>query len=116
MKLFSLIILVLLCLSFTNANAQYFNNSNNELSYQLYEQNDNLGKYRVIIVIENLTLKDNELITNWDSFQKKEKLLITENWVNEGKRIEVERFPYISYYPVFEKKIIKPKLFPNYQK
>ena len=86
------------------------------MSYQLYEQNDNLGKYRVSIVIENLSLKNNELIANWDSIQKKEKLLISENWANEGKRIEFERFPYISYYPVFEKKIIKPKLFPIYQK
>jgi len=86
------------------------------LSYQLYEQNDNLGKYRVYLVIEDLSLKDNELIKNWDTIQKKEKVKITDRWAKEGKRIEVERFPYISYYPVFKMKIINPKLFPNYQK
>jgi hypothetical protein len=116
MRLFSSIVLVLLCLGFTKAKAQYYNNANNELSYQLYEQNDNLGKYRVYIVIEDLSIKDNELIQKWDSIQKKEKIIITENWANEGKRIEVEHFPYISYYPIFVNKIINPKLFPVYRK
>lgn len=108
--------MVLLCLCFTNAKAQYFNNTNNELCYQLYEQNDKLGKYRVYIVIEDLSLKDNELIQKWDSITTIQKIQITENWANEGRRIEVERFPYISYYPIFEVKIVNPKLFPNYQK
>ena len=116
MKFISSIISVLLCLCFTNANAQYFNNSNNELSYQLYEKNDNLSKYRVYIVIEDLSINDNKLIQKWDSIQKKEKVTISERWTNEGKRIEVERFPYISYYPIFKDKITKPKLFPNYQR
>lgn len=116
MRLFSSIILLLFCFGFTDLNAQYYNNSNNELSYQLYEQNDNLGKYRVYIVIVDLSLKDNELIQKWDSIPKKEIIQITENWANQGKRIEVERFPYISYYPIFENKITNPKLFQNYQK
>lgn len=116
MKLLSSVILVLLSFCFTEIKAQYFNNSNNELSYQLYEQNDNLGKYRVYIVIEDLSIKDNELIQKWDNIQKKEKVIITERWANEGKRLEVERFPYISYYPVFTKQLINPKLFPVYRK
>lgn len=86
------------------------------MSYQLYEQNDNIGKYRVYIVIVDLSIKDNELIQKWDSIPPKKKIQITENWANEGKRIEVERFPYISYYPIFENKIPNPKLFKNYQK
>jgi hypothetical protein len=116
MRLISSIISVLLFFGFTNVNAQYFNTSNNELSYQLYEQNDIIGKYRVYLVIADLSLKDNELILKWDSIPKKEKIIITENWTNEGKRIEVERFPYISYYPVFKTKMINPKLFSSYQK
>jgi hypothetical protein len=116
MRIVSSVILVLFVLCFSDIKAQYFNNSNNELSYQLYEQNDNFGKYRVYLVIEDLSSNDIELIHKWDSIQKKEKVTISERWSNEGKRIEVERFPYISYYPIFKAKISNPKLLPTYQK
>jgi hypothetical protein len=116
MRILSTVILVLFVLCFSDLKAQYFNNSNNELCYQLYEQNDNIGEFRVYIVIEDLSSKDNELIQKWDSIHKKENLTTTERWTNEGKRIEVERFPYISYYPVFKIKTTNPKLFPNYHK
>jgi hypothetical protein len=46
MKLNSIFILILLFFFFTNVNAQYFNNANNELSYQLFEKKDKLGNYR----------------------------------------------------------------------
>jgi hypothetical protein len=115
MKLNSIFILILLFFFFTNVNAQYFNNANNELSYQLFEKKDKLGNYRVYIVIEDFLLSDFEQIQKWDSINLNQKMQLTENWVNEGKRIEIERYPYISFYPTFEKKISNPKLFPKYQ-
>jgi len=41
----------------TNLHAQYFNNVNNELCYELYHTNDALSEIRVYIVIDKETIK-----------------------------------------------------------
>lgn len=98
------IIIVLFLFSIVNSNAQYFNNSNNELSYQLIEQRDEIGKYRVYLVIEDVTNSDLEILKNWDVFKIKQKKAIIKNWQINGKRVEMERFPYTSYKPIFSNK------------
>jgi hypothetical protein len=95
--------MILFCLSYSEIKAQYFNNVNNELSYQLYEKSDTIGKFRVFIVIEDLLEKDKKIIEKWDSIPVIEKTAITQRWSIEGKRIESERYPYITYPPVFPK-------------
>ena len=98
------IIIVLFLFSIVNSNAQYFNNSNNELSYQLIEQRDEIGKYRVYLVIEDVTNSDLEILKNWDVFKINKKKAIIKNWQINGKRVEMERFPYTSYKPIFSNK------------
>ena len=90
---------------FSDLNAQYFNNINNELSYQLIEKNDDIGKYRTFIIIDELSDNDYKIIENWDkiTFIKRESII--DKWFYEGKRIEVERQPYLSNKPVFRVKI-----------
>ncbi len=93
-----------------NSNAQYFNNSNNELSYQLNEKQDEIGKYRIYLVIEDLTNCDFDILKNWDDFKINQKKAIIKKWQINGKRVEIERFPYSSYKPIFFIKIANPKI------
>ena len=86
-------------------NAQYFNNVNNELCYELYRITDPLSEFRVYIVMDEETIaeKDKKIIAGLDSLSQQQKAVVAQRWALEGKRIEVERFPYISYQPVFPK-------------
>jgi hypothetical protein len=95
----------------TNLNAQFYNNSNNELSYQLLEKNDFNGKYRIFVVVdEQLFESDFKTLEEWDNFNQKIKEEIIDKWFYEGKRIELERYPYLSYEPIFKIKIKNPKI------
>lgn len=40
--------------------------------------------------MEDFLLSDFEQIQKWDSINLNQKMQLTENWVNEGKRIEIE--------------------------
>lgn len=104
------VIIVLFLFSFLNSTAQYFNNSNNELSYQLTEKLDEIGKYRIYLVIEDLTNSDFDILKNWDDFKINQKKVIIKKWRINGKRVEIERFPYSSYKPIFNIKIANPKI------
>lgn len=104
------VITLLFLFFFLNSNAQYFNNSNNELSYQLTEKLDEIGKYRIYLVIEDLTNSDFDILKNWDDFKINQKKAIIEEWQIYGKRVEIERFPYSSYKPIFFIKIANPKI------
>lgn len=103
-----LILISTLLLLATISKAQLFNNVNSELCYQLYELGDPLSKYRVYIVLDEETLseKDHKIIDQWESLDYDTRSKVTQRWGMEGKRIEAERFPYISYPPVFKKKIV----------
>jgi hypothetical protein len=102
--------LALFLFVFSNLNAQYFNNSNSELSYQLIEKNDSMEKYRTFIVIDELSDNDFNILENWDKITIIKKESIIDNWFYEGKRIEVESYPYLSYKPIFNVKIKNPKI------
>ncbi len=92
--------------------AQMFNNVNNELCYQLYELGDPLSMYRVYIVLDEETMseKDYKIIEQWPSLDYGTRSTVTHRWGIEGKRIEAERFPYISYPPVIKKQIVTTDL------
>ena len=93
--------------------AQYFNNVNNELCYELYEVNDPLSSYRVYIVIdpEVFRSEDSLLLAKWPSLSVFERQTVTRRLAMEGQRIEAEREPYISYPPVFT--VLKPHMIPQ---
>ena len=69
----SLLIVVFLIVV-SKLNAQYFNNINNELSYQLIEKFDDLGKYRIYIVTDDLAAVDNKALQEWDNLNEKIKI------------------------------------------
>jgi hypothetical protein len=97
-------LLFLFTVLFANlANAQFFNNVNSELCFQLYTTGDKLGAYRVYVVVDNetTTMADTVTFQKWNGLSQFEKSKITQRWAMEGRRIESERAPYISYPPIF---------------
>jgi hypothetical protein len=98
-----LILIAFFSLISVYSNAQYFNNVNSELCYELYRKTDRLSEFRVYIVMDEETITENDkrIIGGLDSLSQRQKSIIAQRWAVEGKRIEVERSPYISYQPVF---------------
>lgn len=94
---------LLLAINLKLAQAQYYNNVNQELCYQLYEVLDPLSAYRVCIVIdtETFTKTDSLMLSQWPKLSQFQKQQVTQRWAVEGRRIESERMPYISYPPVW---------------
>jgi len=93
---------------------QFFNNSNNELCYELYKTSDALSEYRVFIVIDNIDENDQKMLDTWSSLSYEQRIIIVNRWATDGKRIEAERGPdYINYTPIFPKKLNTPNLLPN---
>jgi len=105
-------VLMMLIASFTKVQAQFFNNSNNELCIKLYERKDAAGPYMVYLVLEDLNENDTKLLEKWESLNQTTRSSITQRWVTEGKRVEVIRAPYIMYPPVFPRDLKKPELKP----
>ena len=91
---------------------EFFNNSNNELCMELYKKNDALSEYRVFLVLEELDENDIEKLHKWHTLSSTQKSSITQRWSNTGRRVEVERFPYLSYPPVFPGERTAPVLIP----
>lgn len=85
--------------------AQYFNNVNNELCYELYRLKDALSEYRVFIVMDNETIEpaDTIKLAKWNTFSQNERNKIVQKWAINGRRIEAERAPYITKPPKFER-------------
>ena len=101
-------IILLLMVFFSGKNmayAQYFNNVNNELCYELYRTQDALSEYRVFMVIDKETTVpgDTAVLAQWTTFSQSQRSKITQRWATEGRRIEVERAPYITKTPKFDK-------------
>jgi hypothetical protein len=93
--------------------AQFFNNVNSELCFQLYIAGDQIGSYRVFIVIdeENFDSTDIKILKGWETLSQKEKSWMVQRWSLTGKRIEAERSPFITYPPVFPNRnpfVLKP--------
>jgi hypothetical protein len=93
---------VFLCLFivFTyDVNAQFYTNVNSELCYELYQKSDPIGPYRVFLVIDQETssLADSTNLKEFSFLSLSRKISISEQWRRMGKRIEVERAPFISY-------------------
>jgi hypothetical protein len=113
MPCLGLLLCVLSCIISTSATAQFFNNVNHELCYELYRVKDPLSEYRVYLVIEeeNFTQKDSLMLNQWPGLSQFARQSITQRWAIEGRRIESERQPYFSSPPVFPKKkrFIVPK-------
>ena len=99
-------ILIFFLLIAVTSKAQFFNNVNSELCYQLYETSDPVGKFRVYIVIdpEVFTDFDRKMLAQWDTLSPVVRQRVTNMWATQGQRIEAERFPYISYPAVMPKK------------
>ena len=106
MPCLGLLLCVLSCIISTSATAQFFNNVNHELCYELYRVNDPLSEYRVYLVIdeENFTQKDSLILAQWPGLSRFARESITQRWTMEGKRTECERQPYIAYPAVWPKK------------
>lgn len=81
----------------------YYTNVNSELCFELYRTGDRLGAYRVYVVIDEETtfLTDTVLFNRWSSLGQGRRSAITQRWAIEGRRIEAERAPYITYPPRF---------------
>lgn len=100
-------LLVALALTATAVYAQglvtYYNNVNSELCFELYRTGDRLGAYRVYVVIDEETtfLTDTVLFNRWSGLGRGRRSAITQRWAIEGRRIEAERAPYITYPPRF---------------
>jgi hypothetical protein len=106
------LILFLTLLVATSANAQLFNNVNSELCCMLYERSDAAGAYRVYVVVdkENFEEKDYKILEKWESLNQTERSRVAQRWAIEGKRIESERAPYITYPPVIPKTGTAPRM------
>lgn len=96
-------ILFLVLMASSVSKAQYFMNSNSELIYELYRKSDKVGEYRVFVVIDEETTfySDSLTIKKLHGLPNSSKMKIADQWRLHGKRIEVERAPYISYSPRF---------------
>lgn len=79
----------------------FFNNVNSELCYHLYERSDALGKFRVFLVISDMTEDDMLLLKHWSELTEHQKTVVVQHWALTGKRTECERAPYITYPPRF---------------
>ena len=79
--------------------AQFYKNVNSEICYELFQKSDQLGAYRVFLVIDQETsfLSDSTILKEFSKMGITQKSNITEQWRRRGKRIEVERAPFISY-------------------
>ena len=99
------LLLVMLFWANTFTYAQYFNNVNNELCYELYRTQDALSEYRVFMVIDKETTVpgDTAVLAQWTTFSQSQRSKITQRWATEGRRIEVDRAPYITKTPKFDK-------------
>ena len=107
----------LLLLSAVRCRAQFekvhcFNNSNNEPSVELYKMNDPLGEYRVFMVLEELSKNDSVFLSKWHTYSDAAKSQITQRWAMEGKRVEVERYPYRERPFTPPRKLKHPVLLP----
>jgi|GEM_PF-3553826 len=100
-----IILPLFLAICANNLNAQYFNNVNNELCYELYRTTDALSEFRVYIVMDKETIEPNDtaLLAQWHKFSKSERINIVQRWAIHGRRIEAERAPYITKTPKFDK-------------
>jgi hypothetical protein len=99
LKKMTRIILLLVTVSFINTVCgQYFSNVNNELCYELYRTQDALSQYRVFIVIDREATDpgDTVMLAKWNKFSQTERINIAQSWAIHGRRIEVERVPYIT--------------------
>lgn len=90
-----------------NLHAQYFNNVNSELCYELYRTSDALSEFRVYVVIDKETIEpdDTVLLAQWYKLSKSEQITIAQHWAMDGRRIEAERKPYTTNPPKFDKPI-----------
>ena len=79
--------------------AQFYKNVNSEICYELFQKSDQLGAYRVFLVIDQETsfLSDSTVLKEFSKMGITQKSNIAEQWRRRGKRIEVERAPFISY-------------------
>ncbi len=102
------LILLLVTVSFLNTvHAQYFNNVNNELCYELYRTQDALSEYRVFMVIDKDATEpeDTAMLAQFNKFSQTERVNLALRWALHGRRIEAERTPYIT----------KPAQFTHYR-
>ena len=101
----NLLLFLLIILGKQSLNAQFFNNVNSELCFELFQKSDKLGPYRVYLVIDNETsfLADSTELYAIGKNSISRKIAIADRWRMQGKRVEVERAPFISY-PVNLKK------------
>ena len=94
--------LLLLCVLITitsETKAQFYTNVNSEICYELYQKSDQIGLYRVFLVIdqEMSFLADSTMLKQFSKLDIASKTNTIELWRRRGKRIEVERAPFISY-------------------
>jgi hypothetical protein len=96
MKLFLLFAFVLITY---DTKAQFYKNVNNELCYELYKKSDQLGPYRVFLVIDEETSfsADSTMLKEFSKLGAARKTSVADQWRRSGKRIEIERAPFISY-------------------
>ena len=96
MKFLVLIVFVVIA---CETKAQFYTNVNSELCYELYHKSDQLGAYRIFLVIDQETsfFSDSTILKEFSKKNSAQKSSIVEQWRMQGKRIEVERAPFISY-------------------
>ena len=90
---------VLIILGINPLKAQFFNNVNSELCFELFQKSDKLGPYRVYLVIDNETsfLTDSTQLNAIGKNSISKKVAIADQWRMQVRRVEVERAPFISY-------------------
>jgi hypothetical protein len=79
--------------------AQFYKNGNSEICFELYQGQDQLSQYRVYLVVDEETtfLADSSRLLRYSRNTIKQRKVIADRWRREGRRVEIERAPFINY-------------------
>ena len=94
------------------ANAQFFNNTNGELCFELYRTQGVFTKNVVYLVFDERITKSqgDELITEWNKLTNQQQYNATQRFSMDGRRVETEVLEYFySTKPTFRTEIAKSR-------
>jgi len=80
-------------------NAQFYKNVNSEICFELYQGQDQLSQFRVYLVVDEETtfLADSSMLLRYSRNAIKQRKVIADRWRREGRRVEIERAPFVTY-------------------
>jgi len=94
------------------ANAQFFNNSNGELCFELYQTQGAFTKNVVYLVFDERITKSqgDQLIAEWNKLTNQQQYNATQRFSMDGRRVETEVLEYFySTKPIFREEITESR-------